>query len=136
MDIMETEMVKKSDLKDLTSKHLKDLRGYIDEMLAERQDREKQEGRQKVQAIAEELGISIYDLVGIQKQGKGRPKGDGTRTPAKAKYRLPNGETWSGKGRIPLALREALDGAPGWDAGEATFEDKEARDKALSKFLL
>ena len=91
-----------------------------------------------MQAIANDLGISIYELMGVPKPEarQRKPAADGTRSPARAKYLLPNGEMWSGKGKIPHAIRAQLDGAEGYNPDGASFESKEARTNALKKFLI
>lgn len=65
-----------------------------------------QEFNQTVQEIKAKMaafGITLADLDG----GKSRPRKTGTAksgNPAPAKYRGPNGETWSGRGLMPRWL--------------------------------
>ena len=86
---------------------------------AERKRREKAEGAKRdllaeFEARAAELGTTLQDLLPSaapttsarrrrRVEDKGE-KGDGGRKPA-AKYRGPNGEAWSGRGRTPRWLR-------------------------------
>ena len=126
-------MVSKKELEGMSVKALQKLIADAQALIQEHRAEKIQNLKTKWQAEAEEEGLTVMEVLGIRTR---KPKGDGTRAPAKAKYKLPNGDTWSGKGRIPLALREALKGAKGWNEQEATFEDKEAREKALSKFLI
>jgi DNA-binding protein H-NS len=55
----------------------------------------------EVKARAASLGISLMDLVGQgpAKATAGKAKADGARKAPAAKYRGPNGEIWSGRGR-------------------------------------
>ncbi len=58
---------------------------------------------QEIKAKMAAFGITLADLDG----GKGRPRKTGAAksgSPAPAKYRGPNGETWSGRGLMPRWL--------------------------------
>ena len=88
---------------------------------AERKRREKAEGAKRdllaeFEARAAELGTTLQDLLPsaapttsarrrrrVEDTGE-KGDGDGRRRPA-AKYRGPNGEAWSGRGRTPRWLR-------------------------------
>lgn len=128
--------VTKKELEGLNGKQLAKLIEDAQSLKTERRAGAIQELRIKWATEAEAEGFTLMEVVGVQKAPKGRPKGDGTRTPAKAKYQLSDGSTWSGRGRIPLVLREALKGTKGWNAEDGTFEDSEAREAGLAKFLL
>ena len=58
--------------------------------------------RAKLEAIAKEMGYSLAELIGVEVKA--------TRAPAVAKYRHPENAalTWSGRGRKPQWLVEAL----------------------------
>ena len=49
----------------------------------------------------EQLGLSFDEFMGIQKNRQRKDK-----TPAVAKYRNPDGKTWSGRGKAPKWVRE------------------------------
>lgn len=69
--------------------------------------------------IARELGVSVDDLLQEKAARKkkatrgkvGRPRKTGVRKPAKIKYRNPanSAETWTGRGKRPIWLRNALE---------------------------
>lgn len=64
---------------------------------------------------AAQIGVTVDELVrafgkGVKHTGSGTSKAPGTRAPAPAKYQNPkNGaEVWSGRGRKPLWVADAL----------------------------
>src|SRR5437868_4811470 len=96
-----TMAVKSADLKGMNSKQLQKLIDDARAMQDEHRAADIQETREKWTKEAEELGLSISEILGIKTgNGKGKPK-DGSRSPAKDKYKLPDGTLWSGKGKIP-----------------------------------
>ena len=140
---MEKIVAKKDGMREqLEAMELSELHAHVkmaNEVLEAKRLVEKDDAKRRVQEMADMLGYSsIAEMLDIRQYTNGvtRKRGDGTRTPAKAKYKLPDGSEWSGKGRLPLSLRAALDGAAGYDPDEAKFESKEARDEALKKFLI
>jgi DNA-binding protein H-NS len=120
--------VKKSDIETMNFKQLK---AFVDAANARMQDmrhQEIQEARTMVQQKCEELGVSIYELMGIAPMGAPRAKAKGTngsKEPAKARYSLPGGETWSGRGRAPRSVKELLGAAGVNESGFLTDEGKE-----------
>lgn len=81
-----------------------------------RMDAVKQ-AQSEIEKIAKDLGISVEELLKTQTRKKkaskkkaGKKKA-GVRRPAKIKYRNPNdsSQTWTGRGKRPIWLREALD---------------------------
>ena len=73
----------------------------------------------EIEKIAKDLGVSVDDLLQEKKsRGKkatarkaGRKKKVAVRKPAKIKYRNPadSSQTWTGRGKRPVWLREALE---------------------------
>ncbi|MGB1202528.1 MAG: H-NS family nucleoid-associated regulatory protein, partial [Alloalcanivorax venustensis] len=73
----------------------------------------------EISKIAKDLGVSVDDLLQekASRQKKAarkttaRKKKAGVRKPAKVKYRNPNdsSQTWTGRGKRPVWLREALE---------------------------
>src|SRR5262245_4510194 len=121
--------IKKSDLKDLSVKQLRDVIASAQELINEKLEHERQEAREKVQKMANELGYSsIEEMLGLPtRRGRGA---SGSRTPAKNKYQLPDGTKWTGKGRLPLAFRPVL-----VDDG-INLGDNAAVKKGLQKYLI
>ena len=130
------ELPRLPEINNLTGRQLNHLIENAQILLAERKATKIQEYRTKLAEELGEEGISIAEVFGAASKTRGRPKGEGTRTPARAKYRLPDNSLWSGKGRLPLALREALKGSEGYSEDTATFDTKEARNKALEQYLI
>jgi DNA-binding protein H-NS len=96
-------MVKLSDLKDLTTKQLRDVVSRAEEILEERRAVEVKEGRAKIAAIAKDLGYSLSDLIGT----KGKKSSVHSAAP---KYRSKTDPTltWSGRGRMATWLANEI----------------------------
>ena len=132
----EKQMARLPEITELSGKQLNQLIESAEKLLKQRKATKIQEYRDKIAAELGEEGISIAEVFGTAPKPRGRPKGDGSRSPAKMKYRLPDGTEWSGKGRLPVVLRDALKGAEGYSENDASFDSKEARAKALEKYLI
>lgn len=90
------------DLNSLTLDELKKLQKDVNKAVESYEDRRKQEARAAVEAKAREMGFSLSELSdGTAKKG---------RTPRPPKYRHPENPslTWSGRGRQPGWIKEAL----------------------------
>ncbi|TCO72332.1 H-NS family nucleoid-associated regulatory protein [Rhodovulum euryhalinum] len=89
------------DLEKLSLAELKQLRKDVDVAIASFKDREKAKARAALEEKAKEFGFSLDEIVGKK-----------TRRSAKsvAKFRNPENpsDTWSGRGRRPKWLEEAL----------------------------
>ncbi|ASK35822.1 H-NS histone family protein [Alloalcanivorax mobilis] len=69
--------------------------------------------------IAKDLGVSVEELLqekttrkkAARKGARKKPKAAGVRKPARVKYRNPvdSSQTWTGRGKRPVWLREALE---------------------------
>ena len=104
-------------LKQLESLNIGELRRVItfaEARIREREASEKAATRDELQKLARERGFSMTDLFGelaphgVAKQGrKSGATGKSERAPVEAKYRGPNGELWSGRGRMPKWLHAA-----------------------------
>lgn len=102
---MELEMAELN-LDAMTLSDLKQLQKDVAKAIATFEDRNKAEARNKVEAIAREMGFSLDELLG------GVSKAKRTRNPAKAaKFQHPENPsmTWSGRGRKPKWFIDALD---------------------------
>lgn len=97
------------DLNSLTLDELKKLRKDVNKALENYEGRRMQEARAAVEAKAREMGFSLSDL----SEG---PAGKG-RSPRPAKYRHPENPslTWSGRGRQPRWIKEALENGTSLD---------------------
>jgi DNA-binding protein H-NS len=104
-------------LKQLESLNIGELRRVItfaEARIREREASEKAATREELQKLAQERGFSMTDLFGelaphaATKRGrKSGESGKSERAPVEAKYRGPNGELWSGRGRMPKWLHAA-----------------------------
>lgn len=90
------------DLNALSLAELKQLEKNVAKAIASFEDRRKAEARAKVDELARELGFSFDELAEAAPTRK--------RTASAPKYRHPeNAEiTWSGRGRKPAWIAEAL----------------------------
>lgn len=90
------------DLENLSLDELKKLRKEVDAEIRTFNDRKKRKALAEVEAFARERGLNPADLSEIAKRR--------TRKPAKPKYAHPDNpeQTWSGRGRRPRWLEEAL----------------------------
>jgi DNA-binding protein H-NS len=72
------------------------------------QDAKLANARAEIERIAREAGVNVSDL--IAQVSKGAAKTAGTRKPVAAKYRNSSDEsqTWSGRGKRPRWLADAL----------------------------
>jgi DNA-binding protein H-NS len=102
-------------LDDLSVGQLRSVQRYAEAKVRERAESEKAALAEEFRRRAEELGLSLRDLFGEgaipapAKRGR-KPRGEGQkaeRAPVAAKYRSPQGETWSGRGRAPKWLQVA-----------------------------
>lgn len=86
-------------LNTLSLKELKKLRKDVDTAIADFENRKKREALAELEKKAAELGFSLSELTG--KAGK-------VKKVSPPKYRNPNDpdQTWTGRGRIPLWMKE------------------------------
>ena len=105
------------DLENMTRAELIELRGQIDRAIASVGERDRQKALKAAEDLAREHGFSLAELMGGSGKA-GRSAGGakrGRRTtaasaPSEARYRNPDdaGQTWSGRGRRPAWVNEAL----------------------------
>jgi DNA-binding protein H-NS len=98
-----SEMAKISGLEKMSYSQLADVRSQVDRTMIEKRNSERAGLRQKMADMAKEHGLSLDEVL-----GKGR-KGKGT---VAVKYRDPNNpaNTWTGRGRMPRWLTGATKG--------------------------
>lgn len=92
--------MKESQLEKMTVKELRELRVKIDGAIVARQNKDRSDLKQKMQAMAEEAGLTLDDVFGGRRGGA---KGKGS---VPVKYRHPDDSsmTWTGRGRRPKWL--------------------------------
>lgn len=93
----------------LSLKELRELRGRIDKAIATFDERRKREVVSKIEEIAREHGFALNDLAETLLARK--------RGPVAAKYVNPDDpeQTWTGRGRKPRWVTEALDAGKSLD---------------------
>lgn len=79
----------------MTIRDLKELRLKVDKAIAERQIDERNGLRETFREMAEAAGLSLTEIFGGTRAGKGRPVAAKFANPANPQ------ETWSGRGRQP-----------------------------------
>lgn len=93
------------DLNAMSRKELIKLRNDVDAALKTAEARERREALKAAEKAAAEFGFSLTELSGDVK-----PRGTGKQSKSPAKYRNPENpeQTWSGRGRKPRWVHEAL----------------------------
>ena len=94
---------------DLSSYNLSELKGLhheIDNMIRERRQQDMRAAREKILAMAQELGISVDELIASSEKKLKKASDQKTQ----ARYQNPNNidQTWSGRGRQPKWIVEGL----------------------------
>lgn len=86
-------------------KELIDLKRKVEAMIVVKQDRERIEVRDKIQALAKEHGFEVSELF----TGRGKGAGARGKSSGVVKYRNldDSGQTWSGRGRKPNWINDA-----------------------------
>ena len=97
------------DLDQMSLKELKDLNNRITKAINNFGTRKKREALQAAEAVAQEHGFTLADLLDAASAK--------TRKPANAKYANPADPsmTWTGRGRKPLWATEALNNGKSLD---------------------
>jgi DNA-binding protein H-NS len=87
---------------------------FAEARIRQREASEKAATRDELQKLAQERGFSMTDLFGelappapVKRGRKSGDTGKADRAPIEAKYQGPNGELWSGRGRMPKWLHAA-----------------------------
>lgn len=89
------------DLDEMSLRDLRDLRNKIDRAISTFEDRRKREALAAAESAAREFGFNLADLTAAkQARSKVAPKYANPQDPA---------QTWTGRGRKPRWVQEALD---------------------------
>jgi len=94
------------DLSKLSIPELEDLSKEVQTEIVNRKESEKQRVLDQIRELAGSIGMTPEELLGRQSKGRA---GAGTATVA-AKYRNPDdpSQTWSGRGKRPIWVNDAL----------------------------
>lgn len=97
-------------LDDMPLEELRSLRGQVDRAIADYSERKRREAIAAAEEAAKKHGFSLADITGSR-----RRVGRGSKAPARpaseeARYANPEdpSQTWSGRGRRPRWIQEAL----------------------------
>lgn len=97
---------------DLSHYNLGELKGLqfdVEKEIKARQQQEVKKAREQILAIAQDVGLPVEELLSAKanKSGKARKGGQSTGS---AQYRNPadNAQTWTGRGRKPKWVLDAL----------------------------
>jgi DNA-binding protein H-NS len=98
----------KMDLSNYDLSELKGLQLDIEKEIKDRQQQEVKKAREQILAIAQDLGVSVEELLA---NARAKQKG-GNGKKVQAQYRDPadNSQTWSGRGRQPKWIVDGLAG--------------------------
>ncbi|MEH8235620.1 H-NS family nucleoid-associated regulatory protein [Aeromonas veronii] len=107
-------------LRELSFEQLVEVKEKFDEVFAEREQQEtklREESAERLQKLAEftemlkEAGIDPSELVGTAAPAKSEGSAKAKRAPRPAKYKYTEDgqeKTWTGQGRMPKAIAEAV----------------------------
>jgi DNA-binding protein H-NS len=97
-------MARKNSLDKMSYAQLAALRTQVDGMMVEKQAAERAALRQKLSDMAREHGLSLEEVLGKRRKGKGS---------VAIKYRDPKNpdNTWTGRGRMPRWMVAATKGS-------------------------
>ena len=96
---------------DLSGYNLSELKGLqhdIEKAIKDRQQQDVQTARDQILAIARDAGISVEEL--LASSGKKANKGSGPKVKPQYENPADSSQTWSGRGRQPKWVAEALAG--------------------------
>jgi DNA-binding protein H-NS len=96
----------KVNLADYTLGELKGLQHDIERAIKERQRQEVQKAREQILALARDAGVSIKELLG--KAEAKTKNGSGQKVRPKYQNPMDSSQTWTGRGRQPKWISEAL----------------------------
>jgi DNA-binding protein H-NS len=107
-----TNMARSKSLENMSTAELAAMEARIEQLKIEKQNGERDAVREKIIGLAKEHGFDIRELIdGRKGNGKGK------RGKVAVKYRDNAGNTWTGRGRMPLWMVAATKG------GKAKKED-------------
>ncbi len=101
-------MARGKNLENMSYAELAEMQARIGRAKLEKQNSERTALRQKLTDMAKQHGFDIHDLIGRGRKGKGT---------VAVKYRDADGNTWTGRGRMPRWMTAATKG------GKAEKED-------------
>ena len=98
-------MARMSCLEKMSYAELAELRTQVDRMMVNKQNSDRTDLRQKMADMAQAAGLSLDEVFGQGRKGKGKGS-------VAAKYRDPKNpaNTWTGRGRMPLWMVAATKG--------------------------
>jgi DNA-binding protein H-NS len=96
----------KIDLAGYTLGELKGLQHDVERAIKDRQQQDVQKAREQILAIAKEAGVSVEEL--LSNRGTRTKKGNGKKVEAKYQNPKDTSQTWTGRGRQPRWMAEAM----------------------------
>lgn len=99
-------------LEALEIKELETLRLQVDEIIGKKRTAQRKEVLNQIREIAEGAGLSQAELAAALSGKKRRTGGPKAGSKVAPKYRNPKdvAQTWTGRGKQPVWLREAIEG--------------------------
>ena len=96
----------KIDLAGYTLSELKGLQHDVERAIKDRQQQDVQKAREQILAIARNAGVSVEELLG--NGGAKAKKANGKKVDAKYQNPKDTSQTWTGRGRQPRWMAEAV----------------------------
>ena len=98
-------------LDEMSLEDLRTLRGQVDRAITGYSERKRREAIAAAEEVVKKHGFSLADLTGSRRRGAGsRAPKAGRQTSGEIRYANPDdpGQTWSGRGRRPRWLQDAV----------------------------
>jgi DNA-binding protein H-NS len=112
----------KTDLSNYNLAELKGLQFDIEKEIKSRQQDEVRKAREQILAIAQDVGVPVAELIAKASGGKngggkngGAKKGGGQQGQARFRNPADESQTWTGRGRQPKWIAEAVSGGKSLD---------------------
>ena len=108
----------KTDLSNYNLAELKGLQFDIEKEIKSRQQDEVKKARERILAIAQDVGVPVKALLSAAGAGrKGAAKAGAAAQQGQARFRNPSddAQTWTGRGRKPKWIADALSGGKSLD---------------------
>jgi DNA-binding protein H-NS len=96
------------DLSSYNLNELKELQHSIDQEIKNRQQGDLAKARQKILSIAQDVGVTVEELLAVN--SKKPSKGKGQKVEPQYHNPADKGQTWTGRGRQPKWIAEGIAG--------------------------
>ena len=100
----------KIDLSSYNLSELKELQLGIGQEIKNRQQGDLAKARQQILSIAQDVGVTVEELLAVNSKKSSKGKGKGQKVEPQYHNPAEKGQTWSGRGRQPKWIAEGIAG--------------------------